>query len=65
LKPDYGPTIDSLAFVKLRLGKIDESISLYDQAIGKRRDRHPIWVGRSHIHERATKSMQTPIALKL
>jgi len=36
LKPDYGPTIDSLAFVKLRLGKIDESISLYDQAIGKK-----------------------------
>ena len=36
LKPDSGPTIDSLAFVKLRQGKIDEAISLYTQAIAKR-----------------------------
>ena len=36
LNPDSGPTIDSLAFVKLRQGKIDEAISLYTQAIAKR-----------------------------
>lgn len=36
LKPDSGATIDSLAFVKLRQGKIDEAINLYTQAIAKK-----------------------------
>jgi tetratricopeptide (TPR) repeat protein len=36
LKPDHAPAIDSLAFVKLRTGKLDEAITLYDQAIEKK-----------------------------
>jgi Flp pilus assembly protein TadD len=36
LKPDLGPVIDSLAFVRLRMGKFDEAISLYSQAIEKK-----------------------------
>jgi tetratricopeptide (TPR) repeat protein len=36
LAPDRGPIIDSLAFVKLRMSKLDEAIALYNQAIEKR-----------------------------
>jgi tetratricopeptide (TPR) repeat protein len=36
LKPDNARAIDSLAFVKLRTGKIDDAIALYSQAISKR-----------------------------
>lgn len=36
LKPDNGAALDSLALVKLRLGKFDEAISLYGQAIAKK-----------------------------
>ncbi|HZU50864.1 MAG TPA: tetratricopeptide repeat protein [Sphingomicrobium sp.] len=36
INQDYAPAIDSLAFVKLRLGKFDEAIALYDRAIAKR-----------------------------
>jgi tetratricopeptide (TPR) repeat protein len=36
LKPDSGPTLDSLAFVKLRMNQFDEAIALYDQALSKR-----------------------------
>lgn len=36
LKPDSAAAVDSLAFVNLRLGKYEEAISLYNQAIAKR-----------------------------
>jgi tetratricopeptide (TPR) repeat protein len=36
LDPDSGAIIDSLAFVQLRLGKLDEAIILYDKAIAKK-----------------------------
>jgi len=36
LQPGNGATIDSLAFVKLRQGKVDEAITLYTQAIDKK-----------------------------
>jgi tetratricopeptide (TPR) repeat protein len=35
LNSGSGQVIDSLAFVKLRTGKLDEAIALYDQAIAK------------------------------
>jgi tetratricopeptide (TPR) repeat protein len=35
INPNYAPAIDSLALVKLRLGKFDEAIALYDRAIAK------------------------------
>jgi len=33
INPDYAPAIDSLAFVKLRLGKLNEAAGLYDRAL--------------------------------
>jgi tetratricopeptide (TPR) repeat protein len=36
LAPDIGGYIDSLAFVELRLGKVDEAIADYDRAIAKK-----------------------------
>jgi tetratricopeptide (TPR) repeat protein len=36
LDPNSGAATDSLAFVQLRLGKIDEAIALYDRAIAKK-----------------------------
>ena len=35
INPDFAPAIDSLAFVKLRLGQLKEAAQLYDRALTK------------------------------
>ena len=46
LAPDNGAYLDSLGFVLLRLGKLDESITAYTAAIGKR-SQSPSLMGRA------------------
>jgi tetratricopeptide (TPR) repeat protein len=48
---DYEPAVDSLALVKLRLGKFDEAIALYDRAIS-RKDSAASYMGRALAYAR-------------
>ena len=46
-EPDVAPTLDSKGFVLLRLGKIDESIALFDKALAKSPTLAPSLYGRA------------------
>lgn len=51
LEPDRGNSLDSLGFVLLRLGRLDESLAAYDRAIAKRNDSASL-MGRAIAHAR-------------
>lgn len=49
LRPEHGPTIDSLGLVLFRLGRLDEALATYDRAVEKKVG-PPSLMGRALVH---------------